>query len=641
MERLTCWWIAVACCFGVLFPSRAVAEVPFRIQVVDEQTGRGVPLVELETTNNICFYTDSQGIAAIDDPDLEGLEVFFRVSSHGYEYPEDGFGIRGARVRVERGAGETLSIKRVNIAERLYRLTGAGIYRDSLLSGAPAPIRHPLMNGQVVGCDSTVTAIYQGRMFWIWGDTNRLRYPLGNFQSTGATSLLPAQGGLDPSVGVDLEIFTGPDGFARAMVDIPGDGATWLSGLTVVKDEAVGRERFLAGYLRVRPPFDVYTSGLAEYDDASGQFHSIAEFGKDPIARPEGHPIRLRSGEVDYVHFGTTIPFIRVPARVDDLKNLERYEAYTCLKQGSRLDAREIDRRADGTLVWDWKPNTEAVGPNEQRRLVRSGVLKPHEGLFQIHDRDTNRAVRPHFGSCYWNDYLRKFVFIFVESEGETSALGEVWCSLGDSPIGPWAYAVKIITHNKYTFYNPKQHPELFQEGGRIVYLDGTYANTFSGNPEQTPRYDYNTVMYRLDLGEPRMTLPVAVYREDAAPTSRLVRFSPQSADESAASVPDRSRIAFFACNRAVDGLIGVYVDPAHPDSLTLDGESEAAAGHVAFYAIPADAEPPPTATVPLYVYAAGDGRRAYSTDPKADLTGFQRSEAPLCRVWPNPFSGK
>jgi len=626
-------------CVGAHSMSAQDSPVPFRIQVLDDQTGRGVPLVRLETVNNISFFTDSQGIAAIDDPDLEGREVFFRVSSHGYEYPQDGFGIRGERCRVTRGAGTTLSIRRINIAERLYRLTGASIYRDSLLTGATAPIRQSEWNGQVVGCDSTVTEIYQGKLFWFWGDTNRLQYPLGNFQSTGATSVLPSEGGLDPSVGVDLTIFTREDGFARGMADIPGDGATWLSGLTVIKEET-GRERMLAAYVRVRPPFDVYNSGLAEYDDATERFHSIAEFGKDLIVAPCGHPIRLQTDGVDHVYFGNTIPFMRAPARVESLKNLGEYEAYTCLKPGSRLDAPEIERAPDGTPVYGWKRDTPPIEPEQFKKLVGSGVLKPHEGLFRIRDRDTGRAVRPHYGSCYWNEYASKFVLVFVEGEGETSLLGEVWCALGDSPIGPWAYAVKIITHNKYTFYNPKQHPALAQKGGRIVYIDGTYANTFSGNPEQTPRYDYNTMMYRLDLGDPRMTLPVAMYRSADEPTAPLMEFAPANANESAATAPDRSRIAFFACHRPVDGLIAVSVDPDDPAVLTLDAPAGAPL-RVAFYAVPANAESPPTATTPLYVYVADDGRHAYSTDSAANLLGFQRRETPLCRVWPNPFIGK
>ena len=38
-----------------------VAPPYFGIRVVDEQTGCGVPLIELRTTNGIAFHTDSGG----------------------------------------------------------------------------------------------------------------------------------------------------------------------------------------------------------------------------------------------------------------------------------------------------------------------------------------------------------------------------------------------------------------------------------------------------------------------------------------------------------------------------------------------------------------------------------------------------
>src|SRR6476620_6137867 len=45
---------------------------PFAVEVVDDQTGRGVPLVELKTVANVCYITDSAGLAAIDDPAMMG-----------------------------------------------------------------------------------------------------------------------------------------------------------------------------------------------------------------------------------------------------------------------------------------------------------------------------------------------------------------------------------------------------------------------------------------------------------------------------------------------------------------------------------------------------------------------------------------
>ena len=57
-------------------------------------------------------------------------------------------------LEVKAGGQGQIKLKRVNIAERLYRITGAGIYRDSVLLGQPVPIKHPLMDGLVMGQDT-------------------------------------------------------------------------------------------------------------------------------------------------------------------------------------------------------------------------------------------------------------------------------------------------------------------------------------------------------------------------------------------------------------------------------------------------------------------------------------------------------
>src|SRR5690349_16614892 len=116
---------------GAIFALMAIAasfgDAPFAIHVVDEQTGRGVPLVELRTVNNIRLHTDSAGVAAFREPGLMGQTVHFEIKSHGYEFPKDGFGYRGKALRVEPGGSARLTIKRKNVAERLYRVTGGGI----------------------------------------------------------------------------------------------------------------------------------------------------------------------------------------------------------------------------------------------------------------------------------------------------------------------------------------------------------------------------------------------------------------------------------------------------------------------------------------------------------------------------------
>ena len=88
---------------AALVPVFAAPPDYFRITVQDQDTGRGVPLVELRTVNDVRYYTDSSGTAAVDDPELMGQKVFFTISSPGYEFPADGFGYRGEALSVTAG----------------------------------------------------------------------------------------------------------------------------------------------------------------------------------------------------------------------------------------------------------------------------------------------------------------------------------------------------------------------------------------------------------------------------------------------------------------------------------------------------------------------------------------------------------
>ena len=119
-------------------------------------------------------------------------------------------------------------------------------------------------------------------------------------------------------------------------------------------------------------------------------------------------------------------------------------------------------------------------------------------------DVDSGREVEPHRGSVTYNRWRNRFVVVFTE-KGGTSPLGEVWYSEAVSLKGPWNKAIKIVTHSKMSFYNPQQHPEFEQQNGRMIYFEGTYTHTFSGNPHPVPRYEYNQLMYRLDLADTRI----------------------------------------------------------------------------------------------------------------------------------------
>jgi hypothetical protein len=160
-------------CVIVLFALAAglAADRPFVIRIVDSQTGRGVPLVELRTVNQRAWYSDSNGTVAVSDSWAMGRDVFFQVRSHGYRFEERVLDEIGIILPVRPGGHAELRIVRENIAERLYRITGAGIYADSVAAGVPVPIRRPLLNGKVTGQDTAIAIPYRGRIYWFWGDT--------------------------------------------------------------------------------------------------------------------------------------------------------------------------------------------------------------------------------------------------------------------------------------------------------------------------------------------------------------------------------------------------------------------------------------------------------------------------------------
>ena len=143
-----------------------------------------------------------------------------------------------------------------------------------------------------------------------------------------------------------------------------------------------------------------------------------------------------------------------------------------------------------------------------QRELIKSGRLDPADAWIDLRDAESGKSVTPNAASVHWNDFRKCYVMIAQEIGGTASFCGEIWYSEAPRPEGPWQWARKIVTHRQYTFYNPCHHPFFDEKGGRIIYFEGTYTDEFSGAKEKTPRYNYNQIMYRLDLGDPRLRLP-------------------------------------------------------------------------------------------------------------------------------------
>lgn len=251
------------------------------IRVLDDETGRGVPLVELETVNGLTFVTDNDGRVAFHEPGLMDREIFFTVRSHGYEAKKDGFGFAGVRITPRAGAVVEIKVTRRNIAERLCRLTGEGLYRDTVLLDHKLPLPESSNPGKVAGQDSVQAAVYKGKVYWFWGDTLRMEYPLGLFRMAGATTPLfdPTDPKTDPASGIAFNYFVdAKSGFARAMMPLPErpEGVVWVSALAVVPDEH-GREKLIGHYSRRKGSEGEFEQGIAVFDDEKCVFTSIKE----------------------------------------------------------------------------------------------------------------------------------------------------------------------------------------------------------------------------------------------------------------------------------------------------------------------------------------------------------------------------
>ncbi len=604
----------------------------FAITVVDEQSGRGVPLVELETVNHARWWTDSNGIVALDEPGLMGQDVYFHVRSHGYEFTEGAFG-RGVKLKPTNGGSATIKIKRLNIAERLYRITGEGIYRDSVLAGRKAPTRLSLLNGQVMGQDTVIATPYRGKLYWFWGDTERVSFPLGHFGAAGATSELPDRGGLDPGAGVDLTYFVDATGFSKPMCPLPGKGLRWIECLLTVPDEQ-GVERLVARVANHRDLGYAHDWHLMVFNDEKEIFESVQRW-EIHEGHDSSHPFRARVDGVDYCYL---YPNWRVKADLKSLCDLEQYEALTCVAGDGKVRGKEteVDRDAAERVRYSWKLGADRLHVGQLRKLIAVGRLKQEESWINLHEFETGVRIQAERGSVYWNEFRRRWVMLV------TSKAGEIWFAEADTPVGPWAYARRVVSHDHYNFYNPSQHPFFDQQGGRLIYFEGTYTAAFSGAKEKTPRYEYNQIMYRLELDDPRLSLPAPVYRlSDTDGKGRYLMREGVEAEQAWKAIEE---IAFYAMPpvRAHPGLVRIVAQVQNGNSI-LKGESSTQRPNGGpdslFFALPASSEFQPPSAVALYEYQRENGQRIYSTNPELSDPNLKRETEPLCCVWKNPSS--
>ena len=289
-------------------------------------------------------------MVAFDEQGMLGLLVYFVVRSDGYALataephsgqllPNTPASESGVLLNTSAGATATIFLQRNQPAQRLYRLTGGGLYRDTLLVGGVAPIAEPLLSSaSVLGQDSLMAAPFNGKVYWFFGDTECPAGPrdtdcqhYGRF-TTGATSAYtPSHAAANGTNPPSLAYFTStdpdapggmvPDGmphqqsiaewnpssFAhpRAMLAGPGDPplfnmSTWVGSLTVLPAEGGdGEARMYLTYVcpngrcESNPTTRARTETvLTVLEDSGGCAHHPCSEGGGGVCASTVHPFR-------------------------------------------------------------------------------------------------------------------------------------------------------------------------------------------------------------------------------------------------------------------------------------------------------------------------------------------------------------
>jgi hypothetical protein len=435
--------------------SAGLAVEPCRIEIVDKENGWPVPLVELRTTHDTRYVSDNAGLIALDDPELFDRAVWFHVKGHGYGVKRDGFGYEGIRTSPAAGGTIRVEVERRNIAKRLGRLTGAGPFAERQKLGGEAKVPET----GVFGCDSVLVARQGNELFWLWGDTTLPGYPLGVFHSTAARTAARPISEFKPPLAISFSHFRDADGKVRGVAPLSGDGPTWLTGMIEITGRDGGR-RLVATYSKIKGHLDEYEIGLCTWDRQPESFvrHRILwkEGDGEKGLIPRGHPFSWKDEKMkEWLLFGDPFPAMRCPATFEGWERREQWE---------KIAAPASPRSADD-----------------------------------------GSEVKPHRGSVAWNPFRKRWVTVFTQTLGKPSAFGEIWYAEAGSPMGPWGKAVKVLTHDNYTFYNPRIHPELTPDDASFIVFEGTYTAEFANHAQPTPRYNYNQILYRLDLEDPKL----------------------------------------------------------------------------------------------------------------------------------------
>ncbi|HUC86524.1 MAG TPA: hypothetical protein VL970_15115, partial [Candidatus Acidoferrales bacterium] len=274
------------------------------------------------------------------------------------------------------------------------------------------------------------------------------------------TAISPLES-FEPPVRLVLDYIGDGNKSPRAIAKMPGSGPTWIGGCVSLRDRQ-GTPRLVCTYFKIKPPLEAYEVGLAAWNDTRSSFDRLkviwtkSDSSHNPPPCPQGHAAFWEDAPgKEWVLFGNPFPTLRCAATFEAWQDPAQWESL--------------------------KAQTTLVSASDQSR------------------------VTPHSGSIAWNPYRQRWVTVFEQAFGKSSGWGELWYAEAASPTGPWGKTVKVLSHDNYTFYNPRLHPEFTPTNSPVLLFEGTYTTAFAEHPAPTPRYDYNQILYRLDLDDPRL----------------------------------------------------------------------------------------------------------------------------------------
>src|SRR5262249_44942309 len=121
---------------------------------------------------------------------------------------------------------------------------------------------------------------------------------------------------------------------------------------------------------------------LAVFNDERQEFESVVRWDIHDT-HDSAHPFRARVGGIEYLYL---YPNFRVRAELEALRDLQRYEAFTCIAGDGKLRGEEtaIDRNTAGKVQYNWKAGGDRLHPGVLQKLIRAAKLQPSELWLQL-----------------------------------------------------------------------------------------------------------------------------------------------------------------------------------------------------------------------------------------------------------------